>query len=137
MAQLSCLHRQHVRHRPPFQDRAWVTSATGREAQVGSAIDCRLCDRAELPDGLRTVRTAGPFSADTLPAGLRRTHRVADGTWGMLRVTQGSVSLSMEIEPPIIRRLAAGDHQPLPPGAPHALSVDGPFQLAIDFLTGD
>ncbi len=136
VAHLSCLHRQHVRHRPPFQARAWVNSASGRAAKIGSAIDCRLCDQAELPEGLRKVRTAGPFDAESLPAGLRSTHRVAEGTWGILRVSHGSVDFTMATEPPLTRRLVAGDHQALPPGAPHSLSVHGPVRLAVDFLVG-
>ncbi len=27
---LSCGHRQHVRHQPPFMNRPWVTSEAGR-----------------------------------------------------------------------------------------------------------
>ena len=133
-AHLSCFHRQHIRHRPPFQDRSWVTTAEGRGGRIGSEIDCPLCDRAELPDGLRPARTAGPFDAQTLPAGLRRPHRVAEGTWGQLRVTEGTIGFLLETEPPISRRLVTGDRQPLPPGIPHRLCGGGPFQLAIDFL---
>lgn len=134
VAHLSCLHRQHIRHRPPFQDRPWVLSGAGRALRIGSNIDCPLCDRAELPDGLRLARTAGPFDAESLPAGLRRPHRVAEGTWGVLLVTEGSVAFSMATEPPITRQLVAGDCQPLPPGVPHAVSVDGPVRLGVDFL---
>lgn len=137
VAHLSCFHRQHIRHRPPFQDRSWVTTADGRAGWTGSEIDCPLCDRAELPDGLRPDRTAGPFDTDTLPAGLRRPHRVAEGRWGQLRVTEGTVGLLLETEPPIERQLVTGDRQALPPGIPHRLRGDGPFQLAVDFLVLD
>lgn len=37
------------------------------------------------------MRTAGPFDADSLPAGLRKNHRVAAGTWGCRRVIEGAV----------------------------------------------
>src|SRR5215212_3917235 len=53
VADLVCLHSQHVRHRPPFFDRPWVTSAAGRAERIGTALDCPLCDRAELPADLR------------------------------------------------------------------------------------
>ncbi|MEO5678260.1 MAG: DUF3565 domain-containing protein [Acidimicrobiales bacterium] len=134
VAHLSCLHRQHIRHRPPFQDRAWVLSGAGRALRIDSDIDCPLCDRAELPDGLRLARTAGPFDAESLPAGLRRPHQVAEATWGVLRVTDGSVAFSMTTDPPITRQLIAGDRQPLPPGVAHSVTVDGPVRLAVDFL---
>src|SRR4051794_38979931 len=57
VAELSCLHTQHVRHRPPFFDRTWVLDAEGRAARLGSDLDCPLCDRCELPADLRLVRT--------------------------------------------------------------------------------
>ncbi|MEY2475348.1 MAG: hypothetical protein QOG87_663 [Actinomycetota bacterium] len=135
VAELSCLHGQHVRHDPPFQDRPWVTTAGGRATRVGAAIDCPLCDRAELPEGLAAVRTAGPFDAATLPAGLRRDHRVAERTWGLLRVLDGSARFTMATDPAVDRRLGAGDTQPIPPGVAHAVHVDGLVELAVDFLT--
>ena len=134
VAELSCLHGQHVRHRPPFQLRPWVTSEEGRADHLGAELDCPLCDRTELPAGLEVVRTAGPFDADTLPAGLRRAHLVADRTWGRLRILDGEVGFHIETNPPIDVRLDAGDEQPIPPGVPHLLRLDGPVQLAVDFL---
>jgi hypothetical protein len=80
VAELSCLHNQHVRHRPPFWNRAWVTTEVGRANHIGAHLDCPLCDRLELPVGLEVVRTAGPFDGKTMPAGLRRAHLVADHT---------------------------------------------------------
>jgi tellurite resistance-related uncharacterized protein len=137
VAELSCLHGQHVRHRPPFQDRPWVLSDAGRGERIGQELECPLCDRAELPDGLRISRTIGPFDATTAPPGLRKAHRVAEGTWGRLRVIEGSAGLSLETSPPIHVRLAAGDSQPLPPGVPHAASIDGPVRFVLDFLVAD
>jgi len=86
VAELSCLHRQHVRHQPPFRDARWVLDDAERAARVGSPLDCPLCDRAELPDGLRVVRATNAWDQDSMPPGLRRAHRVAAGTWGRLWV---------------------------------------------------
>jgi len=134
VAELSCLHGQHVRHQPPFRDRAWVTDAVGRDARIGSPTECPLCDRVELPAGLVHVRTAGPFDEGTLPAALRRTHLVAERTWGLLRVLEGGVELMFETATPMRVELRAGDEQPLPPATPHHLRVGGPVRLAVDFL---
>lgn len=134
VAELSCLHRQHVRHQPPFRERPWVTTAGGRAGRVGTPIDCPLCDRAELPEGLRPSRTAGPFDAGSAPAALRRDHRVAARTWGLLRVLDGSLRCTLATDPPIERLLAAGDAQPIPPDVRHAVHVDGPVRFAVDFL---
>lgn len=134
VAELSCLHHQHVRHRPPFWERPWALTRSGRDARLGSQLDCPLCDRAELPPGLATARTAGPFDADTLPPGLRREHRVAEHTWGVLRVLDGAVVFTMATEPPMSARLQAGDTRAIPPGVPHALRIDEPVRLAVDFM---
>jgi len=137
IADLACLHSQHVRHQPPFRDRPWVLDPSARAARIGSDLDCPLCDRAEPPDGLRLVRTAGPFDEATLPAGLRGTHHVAAGRWGRLRVLDGAVGFRMDTEPPITRRMAAGDEQPIPPEVPHRLSVDEPVRLVVEFFARD
>jgi tellurite resistance-related uncharacterized protein len=123
-----------VRHRPPFQDRPWVVTAEGRAERVGTPTECPLCDRAELPDGLTVARTVGPFDNETLPAGLRRDHRVAEHTWGRLRVLDGSARFTMAIEPPLERVLVAGDTQPIPPAVAHAVHVEGPVRLEVDLL---
>ncbi len=134
VAELSCLHNQHVRHQPPFFDRPWVMTEGGRAARIGTAIECPLCDRAEMPDGLEVVRTAGPFDDTTLPAGLRRDHRVADGTWARLRVLDGSIRFTMATVPPVDRLLGAGDEQAIPPGVAHAVHPAGAMRIEVDFL---
>jgi tellurite methyltransferase len=134
VAELSCLHNQHVRHRPPFQDRPWVLVEAERAERVGMDLDCPGCDRAEMPEGLTLARVAGPFDADTLPAALRRRHRVADGTWACLNVLEGSVGFVLEGDPQLRIRLEPGGSQPIPPGVPHLLMLAGPVRLTIDFF---
>ena len=135
VAELDCLHGQHVRHLPPFWERPWVESEAGRERRVGTELDCPLCDRAELPDGLVATRTAGPFDAVTVPPGLQRDHRVADSTWGLLRVLEGEVGFRLETVPPIETRLVTGQEQPIPPGVPHHVVIEGPVVLTVTFLS--
>ena len=134
VAELSCLHNQHVRHRPPFQSRAWVLDESERASRIDAPLDCPLCDRAEMPEGLTLVRIAGPFDTGTLPAAFRRRHRVAERTWGFLRVLEGAVGFSMDSDPPLEVRLEAGGRQPIPPGVPHCLKVDGPVRLSVEFF---
>jgi tellurite methyltransferase len=50
VAELACLHSQHVRHDPPFRDRPWVVDDVERQARVGSQMGCPLCDRVEAPE---------------------------------------------------------------------------------------
>jgi len=50
VAQLACGHNQHVRHRPLWQERPWVLTPQGREAMLGTSLECRKCDRNEPAD---------------------------------------------------------------------------------------
>lgn len=50
VAELECGHNQHVRHRPPFQNRPWVISAQGRQSRIGRLLNCVKCDRGQPPD---------------------------------------------------------------------------------------
>ena len=43
VAELACGHTQHVRHDPPWQVRAWVTTAEGRAGHIGTRLQCPLC----------------------------------------------------------------------------------------------
>jgi len=134
VAELDCHHGQHVRHEPPFRDRPWVLTESGRADRIGSPIECPLCDRAELPSGLSVVRTAGPFDAGTLPAGLRSDHRVADGVWAVVRVLDGTVFLSVAVDPAIAVELEAGGEHAIPPGVAHHVTLGHRGRLVIDFL---
>lgn len=44
IADLACGHGQHVRHQPPFVNRAWVLSEEGRLQKLGQVLDCKQCD---------------------------------------------------------------------------------------------
>ena len=134
VAELDCLHNQHVRHQPPFRLAPWVTDAAGRAEHIGADLDCPLCDRAELPDGLTLTRTAGPFDETSLPDGLRGAHRVAGGRWGRLRVLEGEVTLVFESPPPAPATLSPGETHPIPPEVPHHVEPQPGFRLEIDFL---
>lgn len=88
VAELECGHRQHVRHRPPFQMRAWVLEEAGRASRIGAPIDCPLCDSlsAPLPDSLRSLPGDGTDSAEddggTLEPGLGGAQATADEETG-------------------------------------------------------
>lgn len=44
VADLRCGHTQHVRHRPPWQNRPWVTTETGRRSRLGIELECKKCE---------------------------------------------------------------------------------------------
>src|ERR1700730_9345858 len=60
VAELVCLHTLHVRHEPPWQDRAWVETETGRLKKIGVMLDCQKCE-----DGLIAERKTGDTESVT------------------------------------------------------------------------
>jgi hypothetical protein len=47
VAVLSCGHSQHLRHQPPWQNRAWVLDARQRQARIGSHFACGWCNQGD------------------------------------------------------------------------------------------
>lgn len=119
VAHLDCGHRQHVRHRPPFQERSWVVDETGRRGRLGEPLECPLCDRAEMPEGLEHVRTTATWDPATMPPGLRADHRLAAGVWGLLVVEQATVRFHADTLAATPVDVVAGAPQPIPPGVEH------------------
>ena len=50
VAELECGHGQHVRHDPPWINRAWVQTAEGRAKALGAVLNCVKCDAGARPD---------------------------------------------------------------------------------------
>jgi tellurite resistance-related uncharacterized protein len=134
VARLDCLHRQHVRHDPPFRLAAWVEDPDGRARHIGTTLSCPLCDRCELPADLIVVRTTAAWDEQTMPTALRRSHRVASGTWGRLRVTEGSLRFVAGTDPVTDVVVDAARPQGIPPDVEHHVEPQGPVRFSIDFL---
>jgi hypothetical protein len=44
VADLECGHTQHVRHKPPWENRPWVITPEGRASKIGQTLPCKVCD---------------------------------------------------------------------------------------------
>lgn len=130
VAELECGHNQHIRHRPPFQMREWVLDDAERGARIGAPLECPLCDRAELPTFIRHVRDSAVWNARTMPAGLRRRHRLGRGTWGVIHVQTGVLRFDGEEMP-------AGATHAIPPDVEHEVEPVGHSEFWLEFLTVD
>ena len=137
VAELECGHNQHVRHRPPFQLRPWITEETGRTAKLGMPLECPLCDRAEMPEGLSLIRSGLEWTEQTVPQRLLSVHRLGPGTWGRIAVHSGQLRFIMSSEPPIDVVLGPGSSQAIPPQVEHEVQLLGPVRFRIDFLAVD
>ncbi|HVM63732.1 MAG TPA: DUF3565 domain-containing protein [Acidimicrobiales bacterium] len=134
VAELECGHDQHVYHRPPFQVRPWVLDAAGREGRLGTPLGCPLCDRAELPAGLRPEYRSPPWSARTVPAEVLQGRRAPDGSWARIVVEEGHVAVGVATARPMHRALAAGEWQAVPPGTAYELAVEGDAKFRVELL---
>jgi len=134
VAELSCLHSQHIRHEPPFSEAAWIEDDEERTRHLGQFLDCPLCERTEMPDGLEPVRTTVSWDATTVPDALRRAHRVAAERWGLLEVEAGGVRFKADTQPPIDVVVTPGRPQPIPPELDHNVEPAEGARFHVTFL---
>lgn len=134
VADLACLHSQHVRHQPPFRLAPWVLDEGERAARVGLPLDCPLCDRAELPGDLVLDRTTATWDPSTMPAALRRAHRVGKATWGLLHVVDGRIRFRARTTPPIDAVVEVGGTHAIPPEVEHEVEPSDDARFYVEFL---
>jgi tellurite methyltransferase len=137
VAELTCGHNQHVRHRPPFQIRTWVLEEDTRAERVGTELSCPSCSRSEVPVSLRFVRSSPEWTEETVPPALLRAHQVGHGTWGLLRVHSGNLRFVQLAERNHDVVLGLGSVHAIPPDTPHRIVLLGAVRFTIDFLTVD
>jgi tellurite methyltransferase len=126
VADLSCSHSQHVRHQAPFRLAPWVLDDAEREARRGSPLDCPPCDRAELPEQLDVVRRTEVWDERSMPAALRRAHR--------LHVQEGRLRLVAQTRPPLELEVGTEAPQAIPPDVEHRIEPLGPVRFFVEFL---
>lgn len=132
VAELSCGHGQHVRHRPPFQLRPWVETEEGRASRLGTDLDCVRCDRFELPEDVAAYRRTAGFDEASIPAGLRANHSTKAGVWGVIHVQAGR--LRYVVQPPLARELVLDPAHPgvVVPEVLHHVEPDGPVRFFVE-----
>lgn len=130
VALLCCGHRQHVRHKPPFFSRPWTQSEAGRSAMLGQCLDCVLCDRRELPQGLVRCERTPELDETEIPAALRS--RCKSANWTVIHVIAGRLRCHIErlAEGPL--ELDARTPGIIAPDVHHHLVPDGPVRFFIE-----
>jgi tellurite methyltransferase len=130
VAELGCGHGQHMRHKPPWQVRPWVTTAEGRAGKIGASIECPLCDAIALPAGAHEYKRTAIFTEETLPAKLREDHRTKAGTWGRIVVSEGRAEFHARGHVFVLD----ADHVGIvEPEVPHLVKPLGPVRLHVEF----
>jgi tellurite resistance-related uncharacterized protein len=130
VAELACGHGQHMRHRPPWQLKPWVTTEEGRRGKLGASIDCPPCDAIRLPDDAREYKRTRDFTDLSLPEALRVEHRTKAGTWARIVVSEGQLEFHSRGR---VHVLGAGDVGIVEPEVPHRVTPLGAVRLHVEF----
>ena len=131
-ATLSCGHRQHVRHDPPFTNRPWVVTEQGRDSALGALLDCLRCDRFEIPETFRLHRCTPEFDEHSVPAGLLADHTTATGVWGRIVVARGELEYCVQGLADVML-LDADNPGVVIPEQPHRIRPVGPVSFHVEF----
>ena len=77
-------------------------------------------------------KTTPVFTEETLPAASRNEHRTKQGTWGLLRMLEGQVTLVF-VDPR--REIVVTPDRPavIPPQQTHFVEVSGPMRMQVEF----
>lgn len=77
-------------------------------------------------------RSSPVFDETSLPMALRREHRTKAGVWGVIRVLEGELVLTI-ITPPSEHRLTPENPGLVLPEQPHFVTPVGPVKMQVDF----
>ena len=134
VAKLDCLHGQHVRHKPQFISRPWSQTDEGRQAMLGTPLNCLKCERLELPAGLQVYKTTPHFDETFLPKGLRKDHSTKIGVWGRIQVFEGSLRYVVTAPFESEHIIHAGQNATIAPLVVHFVQPIETVKMQVEFL---
>lgn len=131
VAELDCGHQQHVRHKPPFFNRPWTQTETGRTERIGTPLECPLCDRLEMPDGLSPIQRTPVFENESIPNALLSEHSTKAGIWAQIVVLKGSIRYV--VQPPVSQTFILDETHPgtVAPQILHHIEPVGDVQFYV------
>lgn len=77
-------------------------------------------------------RSTPVFDGQSLPKALRERHNTKAGVWGVIRVIEGELRLTM-LEPPGEQVLSPTRSGVIEPCQPHFVTPLGPMRMQVDF----
>ena len=92
---------------------------------------------SELPDDLEPYRTVGPFTAETVPTALTRSHATKAGVWGRIKVSAGSLVLARYDGAGTViaeETISAGQTGFVAPGEAHHVTLSEAAEFQVTFM---
>lgn len=89
-------------------------------------------EERRLPPHARRYRQSPAFTTSNTPEALQRNHATRAGTWGLLVVSDGSVTFR-DVESGLVRTLFAGDRQVILPESLHAALPGSDTVFHVEF----
>ena len=77
-------------------------------------------------------RSTPVFDQDTLPAALRGRHSTKAGVWGVIRVLEGELALTI-LDPESSVLLTPASPGLVQPGQPHFVTPQGAVRMQVEF----
>ncbi|MEY4642119.1 MAG: hypothetical protein RLZZ227_2113 [Pseudomonadota bacterium] len=133
VAELDCYHNQHARHKPPFFNRPWTQTETGRAAMLGTQLDRLRCDKLEFPEGLQEYKRTPLFTETTIPPGLLRDHTTKAGVWGLIQVEEGTLLYSVSYPEERSYMLSEASPGVVVPSMKHHVQAQGKVRFYVAF----
>lgn len=134
VADLECGHPQHVRHRPPMEERPWVLTDEGRASHLGTKLNCLYCNMPTLPADAEPYKTTQEYTETTIPEGMLRDHRIKAGTWGRIIVREGKLLYSLAEPSGSAWFLRPGIDGIIAPRSAHWVVPHGKVRFVVEFL---
>lgn len=88
----------------------------------------------QLPEKVNVYKRTPDFNAETVPAGLLKTHTTKEGTWGKICVSKGKLLYTIETESRETIELTPEKYGVIEPQVPHYVEAVGEVEFHVEFL---
>lgn len=86
-----------------------------------------------LPENIELQNRTSDFDQQSAPKGIQGLHTTAEGVWGKIVVSEGSLTYRI-FEPELEERILNSEHYGVvAPQLAHQLEIDGPVIFHIEF----
>lgn len=103
-----------------------------KAARIAESLKLALFFRLRDPARPEPYKKTAIWDQDTLPDAIRNEHRTKEGTWGLLRLLEGSATLVFTDDGRKVP-VAPGKPGVIPPKETHYVALDGPARMQVEF----